>query len=303
MSFITTNKKHNYFYRTTNQINWKYYFGIHSTDNLDDGYLGTGNLIKVAIKKYGKENFVRTIIADYPTRKEASDHERLAITTFQVEDENCYNIKPGGDNELSIPREIIEKANITRKLNGRKNPHEGKTWEEFFGVDRAKEMKLNHSKSHLGLKRTDISKKKISDALTGRTFSESHIKNMIISNKSRDPNSYNSKRVQINGIEYRNCKEASEQLKMNKTTISGRVRSKDEKWKDWFYLDAPYHTAIATQEIIIQRFGKKCLIHGIKFDCLRDVAKKFQIQPQTVKRRIASNDNEWKDWKFYIEEI
>jgi len=40
-------------------INGKYYYGIHSNNNLEDGYMGGGDAIKSAIKKHGKENFIK----------------------------------------------------------------------------------------------------------------------------------------------------------------------------------------------------------------------------------------------------
>ena len=35
-------KKYNFVYKTTNLLNNKYYIGVHSTDNLNDGYLELG---------------------------------------------------------------------------------------------------------------------------------------------------------------------------------------------------------------------------------------------------------------------
>ena len=46
-------------YKTTNLINGKSYIGIHKTNNLNDGYLGSGFAITEAIEKYGKDNFKR----------------------------------------------------------------------------------------------------------------------------------------------------------------------------------------------------------------------------------------------------
>ena len=43
-------------YKTTCTVNNKIYIGQHKTDNIDDGYIGSGKLITSAIKKYGKKN-------------------------------------------------------------------------------------------------------------------------------------------------------------------------------------------------------------------------------------------------------
>ena len=44
-------------YVTTNKINGKKYIGKHQTSDLNDNYLGSGILLKQAIKKYGKKKF------------------------------------------------------------------------------------------------------------------------------------------------------------------------------------------------------------------------------------------------------
>jgi hypothetical protein len=40
-----------YLYKITCIINEKYYLGIHSTNNINDGYMGSGKRIKYSIKK------------------------------------------------------------------------------------------------------------------------------------------------------------------------------------------------------------------------------------------------------------
>lgn len=85
-------------YKTTNTINGKFYIGQHVTTNIDDGYIGSGTLLKKAISKYGKEKFTREIIEYCNYQDELNDREKYWISQYNgVDLEECYNISEGGD--------------------------------------------------------------------------------------------------------------------------------------------------------------------------------------------------------------
>jgi group I intron endonuclease len=93
-------KKYHYLYKTTNLINGKFYYGMHSTDNLEDGYKGSGTLLRRSIKKYGIDNFVIEILEFFDTREALAEAEMKLVTEVQVKDLNCMNLKPGGSGGL-----------------------------------------------------------------------------------------------------------------------------------------------------------------------------------------------------------
>ena len=89
--------KYNYFYKITNIVNGHYYYGVHSTDDLNDGYMGSGTRLKNAFKKYGINNFKKEIIKQCESRKEAYELESIFVTEALIKDSNCYNIILGGE--------------------------------------------------------------------------------------------------------------------------------------------------------------------------------------------------------------
>lgn len=83
-------------YQTTNLVNGKIYIGIHQTIDVDDGYLGSGKLLKSAIRKYGKENFKRDILAIVDSVEELELLEAQVVTDWFCERADTYNLMPGG---------------------------------------------------------------------------------------------------------------------------------------------------------------------------------------------------------------
>lgn len=88
--------KYNYFYKITNLINNHYYYGIHCTNDLDDGYMGSGKRLHYAYKKYGIENFSKEILKYFDSVKEAYEYEAEVVTEELVKLDECYNLKVGG---------------------------------------------------------------------------------------------------------------------------------------------------------------------------------------------------------------
>lgn len=84
-----------FIYKTTNIENGKYYYGAHSTNNLNDGYLGSGIALKKAIEKYGKEKFCREIVEFCDTKDEMYLKEEI-IVKIHYKKEECYNMNVGG---------------------------------------------------------------------------------------------------------------------------------------------------------------------------------------------------------------
>lgn len=66
-------------YKTTNLINQKFYIGMHSTKNKDDSYLGSGKILLLAIKKYGRSNFKKEILDTCPSREDLAKQEKEIV--------------------------------------------------------------------------------------------------------------------------------------------------------------------------------------------------------------------------------
>lgn len=101
MSNINNNKKYHFIYKTTNILNDMYYIGMHSTNNINDGYLGSGKRIKRSINKYGKENFKFEILEFIENRDLLIKREIEIIDNDILNDKLCLNLKKGGCGGLS----------------------------------------------------------------------------------------------------------------------------------------------------------------------------------------------------------
>ena len=89
-------KKFHFIYKTTNTKTGRYYIGMHSTDNLEDGYLGSGRRLRRSVKKHGADCHKREILEFCNSRKELVAKEKEVITLEEVAKNDCMNLMPGG---------------------------------------------------------------------------------------------------------------------------------------------------------------------------------------------------------------
>lgn len=100
-----------YIYITFNLINSKFYVGQKkSGEYLGNTYLGSGKLIKQAIKKYGVINFKNVFICEAYNQKDLDKKEEFWIDYFRrtYGYNNCYNLQKGGQHyEGKTPSEEV----------------------------------------------------------------------------------------------------------------------------------------------------------------------------------------------------
>lgn len=142
MGNFNENKKFHFIYKTTNLLNNKFYIGMHSTSNLNDGYLGSGKKLKYSLQKYGIENFKCEIIEYYNDRKSLADRERELVNKNLLKDIMCMNLIIGGEGgrgfTIKEQRENARKSNEKQKKLRDTNPEWVKRRSERISVGNLK---------------------------------------------------------------------------------------------------------------------------------------------------------------------
>lgn len=115
-------------YKTTNKLNGKSYVGKHITDNPNDNYLGSGSILRRAIKRYGVESFLKEVLFVFDNEQEMNDKEAEIVTESWCLSDDTYNVCDGGRGGFShinrtglnlrtgakISKENIEKMRLAK---------------------------------------------------------------------------------------------------------------------------------------------------------------------------------------------
>ena len=102
---------YHYLYKIVNNISGEYYYGVHSTEDLDDGYFGSGAQLKNNIKEFGKNNFTKTILEFFPNRSTLMKEEKRIVNNEMLKDPKCLNvILGGGELKGSVGKKCVIKS-------------------------------------------------------------------------------------------------------------------------------------------------------------------------------------------------
>jgi len=147
-----------FIYKTTNNINGKYYIGCHKTANIDDGYMGSGKALLKAIEKYGKHNFTKEILIYCTTIDDMFEKEKEIVNESVVNDENSYNLKIGGSSNFYY----VNKNKLNHKTNQHLKHAEKLKNDPEYAKQFSKKMSIaNRKKEHKKTEKQKESAKKV----------------------------------------------------------------------------------------------------------------------------------------------
>lgn len=223
-------------YEWTNKINGKKYIGSHK-GKINDGYVGSGSAFLKAYRKYGKENFVRTIIEYVEHIKDLKTREEYYLRLVDAKTNRLYynlsNTPTGGyehNNWESVRSgwnrwadKMLKKPVYQFELNG-------KFIKRFSSLTEAA-----HSlgiKSPSNIKYTCDGKFK-----NAHGYVWSYSKTIDISVLQKPENTRAKKKVFTPDGIFDSVTEVVKYYKFSSTKmVRDRCLSTNEKWKDWYYV-------------------------------------------------------------------
>ena len=279
-------------YRTTNLINQKFYVGKDTHNN--PNYYGSGKRLKLAIKKYGIENFKKEVLEVCDTLELLNEREKFWIKELNAISEG-YNISLGGDGGDTISNNP-RRDEISKKIS---ESNKGK----FIGKTNSKEIREKISNAlkgrfvgdknpNYGKNHTDEVKDKIRKKALGRVVSDETRKKISIKNKGKK------------GVEWTDemRQKLSESRKINnpfkgKThtpEVIQKIKEANSKPKSEEHKRKISETLKGNKPSNM----RKVIVDGIEYESLSYGARQIGIPISTMKNRLKSpkfDNYEYKD--------
>lgn len=215
-------------YYLKNKINTKVYFGVTSADNPEDRWKELyrhNDKLHQDLLDYGLDNFDKKIIKEYNNSTEALRLESELITKYDTTNPlKGYNIFTNKD-KSHHNLEYLE--NLSKRNSGKNNPR--------YGVKVSDETRKKISEANKGKKLSEEHKAKISKANKGKKLSQTHKdkiglahKGKIVSEETRKKISASAKNREYTDDFKQKCKERqSNMVWINKDGKSSCVQKEN----------------------------------------------------------------------------
>ncbi len=94
---------------------------MHSTSNINDGYIGSGKRLKYSINKYGIENHICEKLEFFLNREELVNREKEIINEELLQDDLCINLALGGEGgHISTKEQLVKGGKYSGNLHSYK---------------------------------------------------------------------------------------------------------------------------------------------------------------------------------------
>ena len=186
--------KYFYTYRVDcTAVGWEgyYYLGQHSTNDLNDGYKGSGRRIKEYYKQHPND-YIFTILEFYTDKLSLAKGEQELINNLYETDEYCLNLRGGQlgttyteeakckmrkKHKMTKEGSSVLSLSASKRFTGKPSWNKGLKMDEEFcnkvkvfqtGKKRDKSVGEKISKKLKGVPKSDTHKKNLSNAIKGK---------------------------------------------------------------------------------------------------------------------------------------
>jgi hypothetical protein len=175
-------------YKITNIDSNKVYIGAHKTDDLNDDYMGSGNMIKRAINKHGIDKFKKEYIAIFDNPEQMYNLERELVTEDFIKRDDTYNMRVGGSGGWDFCNTNNKRVDISEQF--KRNPLI-KDKSLSNAMKRLSELRLDETwKSKVSRKQSLAAKG--NQRFLGKTHTDETKKRMSLSHKGKQDGEKNS---------------------------------------------------------------------------------------------------------------
>lgn len=216
-------RKYHIIYKTTCLETGKWYIGMHSTDDLNDGYMGSGQRLLRSIRKHGKDKHITEHIEFLPDRAALGLREAELVNTEMVANQFCMNLCTGGTGVKDRP---ATKQETRAKLS-----------EASKRTIRTPEWCAKISASNKGKIVDPEIGKRHSEKMKGRVWKQEYIDARTEGQKNSEKFKKRYRPIEIDGVIYEHMKLAVQALGIPGSTIHNRAASNN--WLNYRWSDQP----------------------------------------------------------------